>query len=37
MLMLALVNFHGVGESVKFNVVLTIIEISDPTHLGDAP
>ena len=28
MLMLALVNLRGVGESVKLNVVLTIIEIS---------
>ncbi|MGA9376886.1 MAG: APC family permease [Mycobacterium sp.] len=28
MLILAVVNFRGVGESVKFNVVLTIIEIS---------
>lgn len=28
MLMLALVNFRGVGESVKLNVVLTIVEIS---------
>ncbi|MCP9271419.1 APC family permease [Mycolicibacterium arenosum] len=28
MLMLALVNFRGVGESVKLNVVLTVIEIS---------
>src|SRR5689334_17013808 len=28
MLLLALVNLRGVGESVKFNVVLTIVEMS---------
>ena len=28
MVLLALVNFRGVGESVKFNVVLTMVELS---------
>lgn len=28
MLLVALVNFRGVGESVKLNVVLTLVELS---------
>ena len=28
MVLLALINLRGVGESVKFNVVLTLVEIT---------
>ena len=32
MVLLALINLRGVGESVKFNVVLTLVEISGAGH-----
>ena len=32
MLLLALINLRGVGESVKFNVVLTLVEMTRPGH-----
>ena len=28
MVLLALINLRGVGESVKFNVVLTLVEVT---------
>ena len=32
MVLLALINLRGVGESVKFNVVLTLVEMTALCH-----
>ena len=32
MVLLALINLRGVGESVKFNVVLTLVEMTALSH-----